>query len=199
MDDKKTAVLLIEFQNEWLSPQGSLHHIVKEQLKQKDLVNRTVSLLQQAREKGVTIIHVPLRFTSDYREVAADATALAAIIKEQKRFQHGTPGAEIHPAFAPESSDLVAEGRKGISGFTGSNLDALLRARGIRYVAVAGFATEVCVESTIRDAYDRGYHCTLLSDCTAAHSDQDQQYVENTIMPFFGNVSTAQAFIDNLN
>ncbi|MBM7587389.1 nicotinamidase-related amidase [Bacillus pakistanensis] len=75
--------------------------------------------------------------------------------------------------FAPTSSDLVAEERKGISGFAGSNLDQLLRARGIRHVAVADFVTEVCVESTIRDAFDRGYHCTLLSDCTAAHSNQD--------------------------
>lgn len=199
MDARKTAVLLIEFQNEWLSPTGALHHIIKDQLEQKNLVHRTSMLLQQARAKGATIIHVPLFFTSDYREVAPDATALAAIIKEKKRFQQGSHGAEIYPAFAPEPSDLVAKGRKGVSGFTGSNLDYLLRARGIRHVAVAGFATEVCVESTIRDAYDRGFHCTLLSDCTAAHSEQDQSYVEETIMPFFGNVETVQTFLAQLN
>ncbi|WP_459500470.1 cysteine hydrolase family protein [Bacillus sp. C1] len=161
-------------------------------------VANTEYLLQEARRKGVTVVHIPLSFTPDYREISEDATALASIIKENKRFQQNTYGAEIYPVFAPTSSDLVAEGRKEISGFAGSNLDHLLRARGIRHVAVAGFVTEVCVELTIRDAYDRGYHCTLFSNCTAAHSNEDQTYVEKTIMPYFGNVLTAKELIDQL-
>jgi nicotinamidase-related amidase len=198
MNAKETAILLIEFQNEWLSPEGSLHFVIQEQLEKKRLVVKTEYLLQEARRKGVTIVHVPLSFTQDYREVSRDATALASIIKENKRFQQNNYGAEIYSMFTPTSSDLVAEGRKGISGFAGSNLDHLLRARGIRHVAVAGFVTEVCVESTIRDAYDRGYHCTLLSDCTAAHSNEDQTYVEKTIMPYFGNVLTSKELIDQV-
>lgn len=198
MNAKETAILLIEFQNEWLSPDGSLHLVIKEQLEQKGLVSNTEYLLDELRKKGVTIVHAPLSFTPDYREVLRDATALVSIIKENKRFQQNAHGAEIYPKFTPASSDLVAEGRKGISGFAGSNLDHLLRARGIRYVAVAGFVTEVCVESTIRDAYDRGYHCTLLSDCTAAHTIEDQMYVEKKIMPYFGNVLTSKEMIDQL-
>lgn len=198
MNSKETAILLIEFQNEWLSSDGSLHFIIKDQLEQKNLVTNTHYLLQEARKKGVTIIHVPLSFTLNYQEVQPDVKALVSVIKENKRFQQETHGSKIHPSFAPTTSDLVAEGRKGISGFSGSNLDYLLRARGIRHVAVAGFLTEVCVESTIRDAYDRGYHCTLLSDCTVAHTIEDQMYTEERIMPYFGNVLTAKKIINKL-
>ena len=90
------------------------------------------------------------------------------------------------------------EGRVGASAFANSNLDAYLRANGIRHVYLAGYASHVCVESTLRDAHDRGVEATVITDATAAFTQPQFDHFVNDVIHHFGHATTAGAFAKDL-
>ena len=78
----------------------------------------------------------------------------------------------------PAEDDLIVKGKNGLCGFASTNLDFLLRQNGITNVVLAGFLTNCCVESSMRSAYERGYHVYTVKDCCATTSvaAQDAAY-----------------------
>jgi ureidoacrylate peracid hydrolase len=193
---EETAILLIEFQKEFCYEDGALYGMVKEEMARIGTINNTVDLVKRAREKGVTIIHIPITFSKDYREIP-EPTGVLANVKEAKAFKKGTKGAEIIDELKPEPEDIVIEGKRTVSAFPSTNLDFILRSLGIKNVAVAGFLTNVCVESTVRSAYDRGYRVTLLKNCVASPSKEAQEATE-AVMPTFGQVMNHEEFLGKL-
>lgn len=91
----------------------------------------------------------------------------------------------------------MIEGKRTVSAFPSTNLDFILCSLGIKNVAVARFLTNVCVESTVRSAYDLGYRVILLKDCVASPSKQAQEATE-AVMPTFGEVLDYKEFLDKL-
>ena len=100
----------------------------------------------------------------------------------------------IHHNFKPLSNEHVITERTGASGFAGSNLDSYLRNNGIDTLFLAGFATHVCVESTLREAHDKGYRTFVVTDATGAFSDSQQSYFENEVLHHFGHGITVNQF-----
>ena len=92
---------------------------------------------------------------------------------ESNAFVKGSWGAEIIDELAPEKTDIVVEGKRGLDTFASTNLDFILRSRGIRNVALGGFLTNCCVESTMRSAYEKGFNVFTLTDCVAATSQEE--------------------------
>jgi len=91
--------------------------------------------------------------------------------------------------------DIFVEGKRGLCGFHNTNLDAILRYRHIKNVAITGFLTNVCVESTARTAFDLNYRVAVLKDCTAATSREEQTYAETKLFPLIGEVIAHQEFL----
>lgn len=196
MRAKETAILLIEFQKEFCYPDGALHSLVKDEMARIGTIANTSDLVKNARQKGATVVHVPISFAEDYREIPEPTGALAKV-KEARAFRKGTNGAEIIDELRPEPADIVVEGKRTISAFPSTNLDFILRSRGIKNAAVAGFLTNVCVESTIRSAYDLGYRVVLLKDCVAGPSREAQRATED-VMSAFGQVMDHREFLEKL-
>ena len=95
---------------------------------------------------------------------------------------------------SPQPGDLVVP-KPRYSGFFNTNIDSLLRARGIRNIVFTGIATNVCVESSLRDAFQMEYFCVVLEDAThAAGPDYVQKAALYNIETFFGWVSTVADF-----
>jgi nicotinamidase-related amidase len=74
---------------------------------------------------------------------------------------------------SPADGDIVIEGKRGLDTFASTNLDFILRSKGIETVILGGFLTNCCVESTMRSAYENGYRVITLTDCTAATSPEE--------------------------
>lgn len=89
---------------------------------------------------------------------------------QRHSFARGEWGGDWHPDFAPKPGDLIAGEHWGQSGFANTNLDFLLKQKGITHVIVVGLLANTCIESTARFAMELGYHVTLVRDATAAFS-----------------------------
>jgi nicotinamidase-related amidase len=92
----------------------------------------------------------------------------------------------------------VVEGKRGLDTFATTNLDFILRARGIDTIALGGFLTNCCVESTMRTGYEKGYKVITLSDCVAATSAEEHDNAIKFDFPMFSDVMTSEAFTEEL-
>lgn len=192
----ETAIVLIEFQYDFCKPGFPLYPGIEAILKGYNVIENTVELVRRARERGVLIIGCPVVFESDYRDLGQEF-GIKANVKRLGVFRKGTRGAEFIDELKPYV-DIYVEGKRGLDGFHGTNLDVILRYRGIRNVALAGFLTNVCVESTARTAYDLNYRVIVIKDCTAATSWEEQRYAEEKLFPLIAEVMTHREFLEKL-
>ncbi|KXZ48356.1 hypothetical protein GPECTOR_28g763 [Gonium pectorale] len=162
------------------------------------MLEKTVKLTEEARKKGITIIHAPIVFSDDYRELAPSPYGILGNVKAGGAFKASGWGGAICDSMKPAEGDVVVEGKRGLCGFASTNLDFILRQRGIRTVAVCGFLTNCCVESTMRSAYERGYNVITLTDCCAATSQEQHDAAVKFTYPMFSHPTTADEFLQKL-
>jgi nicotinamidase-related amidase len=201
----KAAVVLIEPQNDFLSPGGTMYAFIKEELARRNVIDNLARLLQGARDKGVKVMYVPFHpFEKGFPELKLGGPGAAGLRGLEMdmpadwgtgAWLKGTPGPEIVPQLTPQPGDIVVEGKKTLDAFHSTALDYLLRANEIEYVAFTGFHTNWCVESSARSAYDKGYRVIVVSDCTGTDTNEEQQYAEKFIFPKIGQVMTAEELL----
>ena len=197
MKAQKTAIVLIEFQNEFCKEGGKLHDMVKDEIARQKTVEHAIELAEGARQKGALIVHCGFVFDEQW----VDDKCVCGIIagaKEGGAFRPGDWGTEFIDELKPQEGDVVLDGKRALSGFTNTGLDEILRQRGIESVVTAGFLSNVCVEATSRSAYDRGYKVCVAKDATAAASEQNQQYVEREIYPILGEAKASEQIVSEL-
>ncbi len=197
-DPKKTAVVLIEYQNDFTSEGGALHNGVKGVMESTNMLENTVEVVQKAREAGATIIYAPITFEKGYHEITDHPYGILKGVVDNNAFVKGTWGAEIVDPLKPQPGDIVVEGKRGLDTFASTNLDFILRSRGIETIALGGFLTNCCVESTMRTGYERGYNVITLTDCTAALSEEEQKMAVEKNYPMFSFPMTHEEFIKGL-
>jgi ureidoacrylate peracid hydrolase len=185
-----TALVLIEFQNDFTSPGGTLHDAVKPVMDQTNMLQNTVDTVKRARELGVTIVNVPISFVEGYGELRREPYGILKGVVDSGSFRKGEWGAEIVDVLKPEKGDIVIEGKRGLCGFESTNLEFILRSRGITDIALAGFLTNCCVESTMRVGYEKGYNVVTLTDCTGALSVEEQEHACTKNFPMFSRPLT---------
>merc|ERR1711998_681648 len=106
----------------------------------------------------------------------------------------GTWNAEFCKEFSPQEGDTVVVGKRGLDAFPNTNLEELLIAKGIETVALCGFLTNCCVESTIRTAYEKGFNTVTLTDCCATTSEEGQKAAIEGTFGMFSKTMTAEEF-----
>lgn len=198
MNPKTTALVLIEYQNDFVKDGGALHGGVRDVMASTNMFAHSQHLLRAAREAGVCIMHVPITFAAGYPEIPAEPYGILAGITASGAFKKGSWGAEIAEEMQPWGDDIVIEGKRGLDCFASTNLDFILRARGITNVAIAGFLTNCCVESTMRSAYERGYNVVTVTDCTATLSEEEQRVAVAKDFAMFSHPMTHTEFLSGL-
>jgi ureidoacrylate peracid hydrolase len=163
-----------------------------------NMLANTVETVAKARELGATIVFAPITFTDDYHELSPQPYGILKGVVDSRSFRKGTWGAEIVDALQPQPGDIVIEGKRGLCGFATTNLDFILRSRGIQNVALGGFLTNCCVESTMRTAYEKGYQVVTLKDCTATLSEEEQRVAVEKTYPMFSRPMSHDEFLAEL-
>jgi len=198
MIPETTAIVLIEFQNDFTSPGGVFHDAVKDVMAKTGMLANTVAVVKAAREAGVAVMHTPITFAEGYGELTGHPYGILKGVVDNRAFRKGSWGAAIADSLEPQEGDIVIEGKRGLDAFPSTNLDFILRSKGIRTVVLAGFLTNCCVESTMRSAYERGFDVITLKDCTATVSQeaQDMAFAHNFGM--FSRPMTHDELLDQL-
>jgi ureidoacrylate peracid hydrolase len=184
LNPAETALILVDFQFPFTSPEGANNGAVKKELDAKHLLERTVDLVKTARSLGITVVHITEGYTGDYREL--DATNPGGFHRGQilrQAWKTGTRETSYYEPLlpGPGDKDIFLAPRIQTSAFGGTGLDQILRSKGIKNVAVAGFTTDVCVYATVTNAYDLGYHVYALRDAMAGYfTEQSELMLKNT-------------------
>jgi nicotinamidase-related amidase len=198
LDPKHTAIVLIEYQNDFTSEGGALHGAVAGVMEDTGMLANTRRLVDAARQAGATIVHAPITFAPGYHEIAEHPYGILKGVVDSTAFVKGEWGSEIVDALAPQAGDVVVEGKRGLDTFATTNLDFILRARGITTIALGGFLTNCCVESTMRTGYEHGYNVITLNDCLAATSVEEHDNALTYDFPMFSRPMSSSEFIDQL-
>jgi ureidoacrylate peracid hydrolase len=199
IDPKTTAVVLIEYQNDFTTEGGVLHEAVSEVMQKTDMLAHTREVVEAARGAGAIIMYAPITFTEGYGEITSHPYGILKGVVDGQAFVKGSWGAEITDELAPAAGDIVVEGKRGLDTFASTNLDFILRSKGITTIALGGFLTNCCVESTMRSGYENGYRVITLSDCVAATSVEEHENALKYDYPMFSHPMTAEEFVGELS
>lgn len=199
MKPEQTALILIGYQNDYFSPSGILHSIIEESSKVTNVLANTVHLLQCLASTSVLTITTPIFFTPDYEELI-DPIGILKKIKDVGAFQMGTTGSQTIEELIPFADQILeVPGKRGFNAFINTNLNEVLKEKGITNVVIAGAVTSICIDSTGRFAQENGYNVTILRDCTSARTVLEQEFYCDNIFPLYAQVMTHTLLLDQLN
>jgi nicotinamidase-related amidase len=199
IDPKTSAVVLIEYQNDFTSEGGALHGAVSEVMDKTDMLANTKRVVDAAREAGVPVMHAPITFAKGYGEISSHPYGILKGVVDGECFVKDTWGAAIIDELTPQEGDIVIEGKRGLDTFASTNLDFILRSKGIKTLVLGGFLTNCCVESTMRSGYENGYEVMTLTDCMAATSPEEHDNAIAYDFPMFSKPTTSKEFVNELS
>ena len=195
IDPTTTALVLIEYQNEFTSDGGVLHGAVAKVMADTRMLANTVEVAGALRKRGVAIMHAPITFAPGYGELTRHPYGILKGVVDGKCFVKDTWGAAICDAMKPQDGDIVIEGKRGLDTFASTNLDFILRSKGVKTVVLGGFLTNCCVESTMRTAYEHGFDVVTLTDCVAATSPEEHANAIKYDFPMFSKPMTSRELL----
>ena len=185
IEKSKSAIVLIEFQNQWTG-KGLYNWLIKGQLTSRNVLANTLALANEARIKGIKIIHAPLIIDPENKK------GWLAWLTFGKVFTKGTRKAEIMEGLFKEG-DILVTGRYAFDAFVGSDLEQVIEDNDIETLLICGFTTDQCVAKTMRTSLKKGINGYLVSDCTATMNGFFQWKTERK---FRGKIAT---YVDVLN
>jgi nicotinamidase-related amidase len=163
------------------------------------LLDGVTPALEAARKRKLAVIFVRLAFRPGYPEVSASNRTLSTLTQNAggDMFTAGGPTTELHPALGARSDEPVVV-KKRYSAFTGSDLEVLLRSRGITRLVLAGISTSGVVLSTLREAADRDYQLVVLKDACWDGDEEVHRVLTEKIFPRQAEVVTVAQWIERL-
>jgi nicotinamidase-related amidase len=185
LDPATTALVLIEYQNDFTTEGGVLHGAVSEVMESTAMLDKTKALVATARAAGATIMHAPITFAEGYHEISSHPYGILKGVVDGNAFVKDSWGAAIVDDLQPQPADIVVEGKRGLDTFASTNLDFILRSKGIQTIVLGGFLTNCCVESTMRTGYENGYRVITVTDCVAATSTAEHENAIRFDYPMF--------------
>jgi len=184
VDRAKTAVLVMDYQ------QAIVGMVAASE--QAPLLERARSVLDAARAASIPVIYVVIGFRPRYPDISPNNAAFGTVLKTGA-FTLGDPKADVHPGVSPQSGDLTVV-KKRVSAFAGSDLEVVLRSKGIDTLVLMGIATSGVVLSTVRQAADGDYKLVVLSDCCADRDPEVHRCLIEKVFPRQATIMSGEEF-----
>ena len=174
-DPKSTALLIIDMQRDFVMPGGFGEALGNDVTPLQATIAPTARVLEAARKRGMLVIHT----REGHRPDLTDCPP-SKLVRGRGKIRIGDPGPmgrilvrgevghDIVPELYPRPGEPVID-KPGKGAFYATDLELILRDRGIKTLIVCGVTTEVCVNTSVREANDRGYECVVLSDCVGSY------------------------------
>ncbi len=198
IDKRHAALLVMDFENDIVHLEGAFKDFgFAQMVADNNVLDKTAQLLVAARGAGITVIYVSVKFRPGYPERPANA-GLWEGLHGATALVEGTWGAAIHDRVAPHASEAVVT-KRGVSAFTASDLDQILRTGRIGTLLLAGVATNFVVEGTARQACDMGFNTIIVGDCCASVSQEAHDSSLTTALPFLCTISNLEEVTAALN
>jgi nicotinamidase-related amidase len=194
IDPKTTAVVVVDVQNDFCHSDSPLAKIGMDMTAAQEMVPRLLQLIDAARGAGATIVWVKMVHTEN--------TVSPVALEHRQRTRpnaamicmEGAWGTELYRVEPEPGEPVVVKHR--YSAFVDTDLQLILRSRGITSLLLTGVATNVCVESTARDAYMRDYYVTFVEDCSAAYDQAKHDATLRDMADHFGLVVTSEEVME---
>ncbi|NWF78032.1 MAG: isochorismatase family protein [Chloroflexi bacterium] len=211
LDINRTAVIVVDMQNTFCKKGGIFDYLgALDETKVKHVIDRDKKVIEACRRKGIKVVYLRM----GYRPDLSDAGGIESpnywkekglvLMRENPELKgrfliNGTWDWEIIDELKPQQGDTVIN-KSRYSGFVNTGLDEILKTQNIKYLIFLGLVTNVCVESTLRDAYFHEYFPVLVSDgCGNFGPEFTQQATIWNVTEVFGWVTTSRDFIQALN
>lgn len=193
-DPRWACILVVDVQNDFVSPKGSAGQRGDDLSEAQAMVPRLIRLIEEARRVSLPVIYIKTTH-SEWTDTPS------WIYRKSQRSalntcREGSWGAELYEGISPLHNErVITKHRYG--AFINTDLNTTLKAKGIESVLVAGVATNVCVETTAREAYMFDYYVTMVEDCSAAYEAKMHEAALENIRTHFGLVASSREIMES--
>ena len=201
IDIKKTALLIIDMQNDLIKAKEEPFNGVTKMSESKKAISNTARVIAAARQVAMPVIfcgHVCRKDGADIVPTITDEMLQGLAPPPRERMVEGTSGADFVDELKPQPGDYVVSKRRG-NAFYNTELELLLRSRGVDTLICCGAVTNGCVLATVIGARERDFHTIILSDCCVAMTKAVHDWPMENIFPRSGRVRTSDEMVTVLS
>jgi len=208
LDPSNTALIVIDMQIDFCGKGGYIDQMGYDVTITQGPIEPIKSVLSTMRDLGFTIIHTREGHRPDLSDLPANkkwrsernGAGIGSAGPCGRILTRGEKGWDIIPELYPLPGESIID-KPGKGSFYATDLDMILKLKGIQNLVITGITTDVCVSTTFRDANDRGYECILLEDCCAATERKNHEAAVTNVKlqgGIFGAVSNSNDFVKEL-
>jgi nicotinamidase-related amidase len=197
IEPAKTALLLLHWQKDIATPEFKHSRNMPERLAAARTIEHTQAVLKASRERGVLVVFVNAAHRPGYPEIPANRAPIFQNVASGGAHIRGSRDAEVIDQLAPGDNEIIIYNFNP-SAFCYTELDLILRNKGITNLVLSGLSTNWVVETTARHGACIGYFIYTLQDCCNSHSDEMHNWPMINILPRLGAVIDSAAYIEAL-